>query len=151
MARQRFFEDVEAGEELGPLVMTPTRRQAVKWAGASGDYYEIHYDKDFALAAGQPDTIVHGALKAAISAQLLTHWMGLDGFLKKVSCRFKGIDLFDVALTCRGKVTAKYVDGDDHCVECEVWIDNARGERTTVGGGVVVLPTRPQAPGSARS
>lgn len=142
MQAQLFYEDVAVGQALGPLRLTPTRRQAVKWAGASGDYYEIHYDKDFAQAAGQPDVIVHGALKAAISARLLTDWMGLEGFLKKVSCRFQGIDFFDVELACSGRVTGKHRDGDAHCVECEMWIDNARGERTTVGRGVVVLPSR---------
>ncbi len=142
MKTQIHYEDVAVGQELGPLRMTPTRRQAVKWAGASGDYYEIHYDKDFARAAGQPDVIVHGALKAAIAAQLLTTWMGLDGFLRKVSCQFRGIDFFDVELTCRGQVVGKARDGDDHCVTCEVWIENAAGERTTVGSGVVILPAR---------
>ncbi len=144
MSAQRYFEDVEAGQELGPLVVTPTRRLAVMFAGASGDFYEIHYDKDFALAAGQPDVIVHGAQKAAFSGQVLTNWMGSDGVLKKLSCSFRGIDFFDVPLTCNGRVTAKYLDGNDRCVECELWIDNAQGQRTTIGGGVVSLPTRAQ-------
>lgn len=142
MKPQVCYEDVAVGQELEPLRMTPTRRQAVKWAGASGDYYEIHYDKDFARAAGQPDVIVHGALKAAIAAQLLTTWMGLAGFLRKISCQFRGIDFFDVELTCRGRVTDRFLDGDAHCVAVEVWIENAAGERTTVGNGVVVLPSR---------
>ncbi len=49
MGKQVFYEDVEVGMEIPPLVKTPSTRQLVMWAGASGDYYEIHYDKDFAL------------------------------------------------------------------------------------------------------
>ena len=60
MAEQVFYEDVEVGSEIPCLVKHPTPRQLVKWAGASGDYYEIHYDKDFAQANGLPGIIVHG-------------------------------------------------------------------------------------------
>ncbi len=142
MSEQRYFEDVELGEKLGQRLVTPTKRLAVKFAGASGDYYEIHYDKDFAIAAGQPDVIVHGAQKAAFSAQMLTDWMGLDGVLKKLICSFRGIDFFNVELICNGVVTDKFIEDDDCCVQCEVWIENEKGERNTVGGGVVVLPSR---------
>lgn len=142
MSKQRYFEDVEIGESLGERVITPTKRLAVKFAGASGDFYEIHYDKDFAVEAGFPDVIVHGAQKASFSAQMLTDWMGLEGVLKKVNCSFRGIDFFNVDLICGGKVTEKFVEGDECCVQCQVWIDNAKGERTTVGGGVVALPSR---------
>jgi hypothetical protein len=45
-------------------------------------------------------------------------------------------------LTCKGKVVKKYVEGDEHCVECEVWVENSKGERTTPGTAVVVLPSR---------
>jgi hypothetical protein len=151
MSQQRYFEDIEPGQELGGFTVTPTRRLAVMFAGASGDFYEIHYDKDFAIAAGQPDVIVHGAQKAAFSGQVLTNWMGLEGTLMKLSCSFRGVDFFDVKLTCNGRVTKKFVDGSDHCVECELWIDNATGERTTIGGGVVALPARTVAEGGSGS
>ncbi|MCC7488696.1 MAG: hypothetical protein IT485_03530 [Gammaproteobacteria bacterium] len=142
MDAQRYYEDVEVGQPLVERVVTPTRRLAVQFAGASGDFYEIHYDKDFAIQAGFPDVIVHGAQKAAFITQMLTSWMGLDGVLKKVRCSFRGVDFFGVALTCNGKVTAKHIEGNQHCVTCEVWMDNAKGVRTTLGGGVVVLPSR---------
>jgi len=92
---------------------------------------------------------VHGAQKAAFSGQVLTNWMGPEGNLKKLSCSFRGVDFFDVKLTCNGQVTKKFVDGSDHCVECELWIDNATGERTTIGGGVVALPARTVAEGGS--
>ena len=49
MVKQLYYEDVDEGEEVPVLVKSPTNRQLVKFTGASGDYYEIHYDKDFAL------------------------------------------------------------------------------------------------------
>ncbi len=48
MAEQVYWEDVTEGMELPSLVKNPTTQQLVRYAGASGDYYQIHYDKDFA-------------------------------------------------------------------------------------------------------
>jgi hypothetical protein len=43
---------------------------------------------------------------------------------------------------CRGKVTGKYVDGHDHCVELEIGVENGSGRVTVPGSAVVALPTR---------
>ena len=43
---------------------------------------------------------------------------------------------------CQGKVTKKYVDGSDHVVECEIWLENAKGEKTTPGSATVILPSK---------
>ena len=56
-----YYDDVQVGDALPPLVKNPTTRQLVQYAGASGDYYEIHYDHHFAVQAGLKDgVIVHG-------------------------------------------------------------------------------------------
>ncbi len=46
MTEQLYYEDIAVGSEIPPLVKHPTTRQLVRWAGASTDFYEIHYDKD---------------------------------------------------------------------------------------------------------
>ena len=45
---QRYFEDIEEGSEVPTLRKDPTPQQLVKYAGASGDFYQIHYDVNFA-------------------------------------------------------------------------------------------------------
>lgn len=65
MTAQLYWDDVKVGVEIPRLIKHPTTRQLVKWAGASGDYYEVHYDKDFAQDKGLQGVIVHGRLKAA--------------------------------------------------------------------------------------
>ena len=137
-----FFEDVEVGTNIPALVKRPTTRQLVKWAGATLDYYEGHYDKDFAQRLGLPGVIVHGCLKAAFLVQLITDWVKEEGGIKKLSCSFRGMDPHSIELTCRGKVTKKYVEGDEHLIECELWIDNANGERTTEGAATIILPSK---------
>src|ERR1700675_2205402 len=117
MAKQNYFEDVQVGTEIGPLEKNPTTQQLVKYAGASGDFYQIHYDKDFALGNGLPGVILHGALK--------------NGFLGHLMTDF-----------ARGKVSKKYTDGPDHLVDCEIWLENHQGEKTTPGTATVILPSR---------
>ena len=142
MTRQIYFEDIEVGQELPALEKNPTTQQLVKYAGASGDFYQIHYDKDFAMANKLPGVILHGALKNAFLGQLMTDFAGQQGWLKKLSIQYRGMDVPGVRLLCKGKVTKKYVEGDEHLVECEIWVENAKGEKTTPGSALVVLPSR---------
>ncbi len=142
MARQLYFEDLEAGYELPTLEKDPTTQQLVKYAGASGDFYQIHYDKDFALANNLPGVILHGALKNGFLGQLMTDFAGAAGWLRKLSVQYRGMDVPGVKLYARGKVVRKYVEGGEHLVDCEIWIENAKGEKTTPGSATVVLPSR---------
>ncbi|OIP28574.1 MAG: hypothetical protein AUK39_00200 [Dehalococcoidia bacterium CG2_30_46_19] len=124
------------------LVKQTTRRQLVQWAGASGDFYEIHYNKDFALASGLPDVILHGRLKSAYLGQMLTDWIGLEGNLKKYNVRYRGMDFPEQDLACKGKVTKKYVHDNEHLVELDIWTENPKGEKTIIGTAVVSLPAK---------
>lgn len=142
MSQQIYFEDIEVGSELKTLEKDPTTQQLVKYAGASGDFYQIHYDKDFALANKLPGVILHGALKNAFLGQLMTDFAGEGGWLKQLSVQYRGMDVPGVKLYARGKIVKKYVEGDEYLVDCEIWIENAKGEKTTPGSATVVLPSR---------
>lgn len=140
MGGQRYFEDVKVGEELTPLKKRPTTRQLVQWAGATEDYAEVHYDEEQARQKGFAHVIVHGRLKAAFLGQLVTDWMGACGRLKKFSCSFRATDFPGTEMLCLGKVVDKRIDGVDHVIDCELWIQNERQEKTTLGSATVALP-----------
>lgn len=142
MAKQLFWDDVDVDTEVTPLVKKPDNQQLVKWAGASGDFYQIHYDKDFALKNDLPGLIVHGALKSAWLGQLLGDWVGDDGSVKSFDCSYRGMDVPGDTLTCKGTVTKKYTEGDENLVACDIWLENGKGEKTTPGKAVVALPLK---------
>lgn len=142
MAGQLYYEDIAVGAELPPLVKNPTTRQLVKWAGGSGDHYEVHYDQEFARGTGLKDVIVHGKLKAAFLTQLVTDWIGAQGAVRKLSVRYREMDFPREQITCRGKVTAMQQRDGDYLVDCEVWTENPRGQQTTTGSFTVSLPSR---------
>jgi acyl dehydratase len=147
MPGQIFFEDVIVGGEINPLVKHPTTRQLVMWAGATSDYNPIHYDKDFAVSHGLPGVIVHGQLVGCFLGQLLTDWAGRQGRLQKLTCSYKGMNYPGETITCRGQVSRKYEENGKHCIECTIWAENPRGEKTVFGKAVVVLPVGGSAAG----
>ena len=142
MAESVFYEDIETGSEIPVLVKYPTTMQLVKFAGASGDYYQIHYDKDFAQASGLPGVIVHGWLALSFLGQMLTDWIGGGGALVKLSGSYRGVNNVNEDIFCYGKATRKYVEDDNHFVRLEIWAENPQGERTASGSAVVKLPSR---------
>ncbi len=153
MSKQLYWEDVEVDSEITPLAKVATTQVLVRWAGASGDFNPLHYENVFAESQGVGKPIVHGQLKRAWLAQLVTDWIGEEGTIKKLSCQFRGMDYPRLMKSksepqegetwwCKGKVTNKYVEGDEHLVDCEIWVENSKGERTTPGSATVVLPSR---------
>ena len=77
-----------------------------------------------------------------MDSQLLTDWIGEQARLKKLSASYRGILFPGKDLTCKGKVTKKYLEGLDHCIECEVWVEDFEGKTTTPGTATVVLPSQ---------
>ena len=142
MAEQVYWDDVDEGAKLPELVKNPTTQQLVKYAGASGDYYQIHYDKDFAKANNLDDVILHGALKNAFLGHLVTKWMGPEGDLKRLACQYRGMDIPGTPITAKGIITRKYQEQGANLVDCEIWLENKDGEKTTPGTATVALPLR---------
>ena len=142
MSDQVYFEDVREGMELPALRKDPTTQQLVMYAGAAGDYYQIHYDQEFARANGLANVILHGALKNAFLGQLVTDWIGEHGTLKKLIVQYRGMDIPGTPVNCKGVVTKTYVDDGENLVECDIWMETHEGEKTTPGSAVVALPSR---------
>ncbi len=142
MAGQVYYEDIEAGSELKGLVKYPTTIQLVKYAGASGDYYQIHYDKDFAIANGLPGVIVHGWLTLSFLGQMVTDWLGEQGRLVKLSGSYRGMNKVHEDIICNGKVAKKYIEEGRNLARVEIWAENPQGEKTVTGTAVVELPSK---------
>ena len=139
---QLFFEDVSTDSEIPTLVKQPTTKQLVMWAGASGDYNPVHYDKDYAQARGLTNVIVQGQLIGCFLGQLMTDWIGERGTLRKLTCNYKGMNFPGEIITCRGKVSRTYDENGLNFVECTLWAENPKGEKTVTGKALVVLPSR---------
>jgi len=153
MSGQVYWEDIQEGMEIPPLPKIATTLMLVRWAGASGDFNPLHYDNTFAASVGVGKPIVHGALKRQWLVQLMTDWIGEKGWLKKLSCQYRAMDYprqmqsmigpqEGETWQCKGRVAKKYRDGEEHLVDCDIWVENGKGEVTTPGKATVVLPAK---------
>ena len=116
-------------------VETASLRTLVQYAGASGDFYEMHYDLPFAHERGHRELAVHGLLKAAWLTRLVDDWFVGRGRLAVLDIRYRGMDFRDEPVTCGGRITGR--DGDR--VSIEIWTADAADNRTTVGTAEIEL------------
>ena len=142
MAAQLYFEDVQEGQEATPLTQRCDSQRLVMWAAGSGDFYQIHYDRDFAQRTGLPDRIVHGALKHALLGRLLQEWIGDQGRIVRLACQYRGMDMVDKDVTCKGLVTAKRTENGRNLVDLEIWTEDPERRKTSPGTATVALPSR---------
>lgn len=131
---------VAVGDQLPTVRKVPTTRQLVMFAGASGDFYEIHYDNAVAIESGLPGVIVHGYLKMAWLGELVTSWAGPDAFVSDVDVSYRGTDLPNDDYLLQGRVTAVAAAEASTSVELEIWGEGAGGKKTTIGTATVQLP-----------
>ena len=133
------WDQVQEGMEIPQLKKNCSTQQLVQWAAGSGDFYQIHYDKDFAIGTGLNGIIVHGALKNAFLGQLVHDWVGNNGRIKKYGCSYRGMDYPNQDILCKGVVRAKREEGGEKLVDLEIWTEQADGTKTTPGTATVVL------------
>jgi acyl dehydratase len=138
-----YWDDVEEGMELPAIHRGPIgTEEIVRFSAAVENYEQLHHDYRWVTEHGFADIPINGPLKYAILATLMTEWIGEDGFLKKVACSHRGMDHPGHTLTAKGKVTGKRIEGGLGYVDCEIWIENQKGEITSPGSATAVLPMR---------
>ena len=138
---QLIFNDIKEGDEVTTLTQNCDSQRLVLWAAGSGDYYQIHYDKDFAIGTGLPERIVHGALKHALLGRMLHEWIGDKGRVQRLACQYRGMDMIDKDVICKGVVTAKRSENGFNLVDLEIWTEDPSGQKTTPGTATVSLPS----------
>ena len=82
------YADVKVGTVL-PAQTFPVRRvNLIRYAGASGDFNEIHWNERFATKVGLPDVIAHGMFTMAAAARVVTDWLDDPTALVEYGVRF---------------------------------------------------------------
>jgi len=138
------WDEVEVGTALPELRKVVTPRTLVRFAGATGDFFELHYDRDAATGAGLEDVILHGYLKKAFLAEAVVNWAGSPQKLRRLSASYRGVDMpsrtaAPRSFTVRGAVTRKWEEGGEKLVEVTLEGVDHTGTVTTPGRAVVAL------------
>ena len=133
-AEVRYFEDVQVGEDLTPLVKEISMARMMAYGAATWDFIRIHYDADYARELGFDGPFVDGQMLGGFLTQHVQDWAGPEAFLRKLAFRNRVMVYPGDSLTCRGVVTGVSVEfkgGTDESgmVECDLWVENQRGDK----------------------
>ena len=82
------YDEVEVGTELPPKSFPVRRNELVRYAGASGDFNEIHWNERFATAVWLPDVIAHGMFTMAEALRVVTEWVDDPGAVVEYGVHF---------------------------------------------------------------
>ena len=142
-----FYEDVSLGDELPSLHKDIDLPHMMAYGAATWDFIRIHYDADHARDLGFPGPFVDGQMLGAFLAQHMQDWAGPSAFLRKLNFRNRVMVYPGDSLVCGGVVAGLHreVDGNDArgVAQCDLWIENQRGERVVDRASAVVhLPLR---------
>jgi acyl dehydratase len=103
--------DLNVGDKVPELSVTPDKYLPHRYAGASGDFNPIHIDDEFAKAVGLPRNILHGLYSMGLVAKANAAVAGGDPrALKRLSVQFRGMGVPEQEIVVSG--TVKSVDGD---------------------------------------
>ena len=147
----RYFEDVRIGEELPVLQKNINLARMMAYGAATWDFIRIHYDADYVRQQGFDAPFVDGQMLGGFLAQHVQDWAGADAFLRKLGFRNRVMVYPGDVLTCHGVVTGTLIDGDEALVECDLWVENQRGDRVVHPASAVVrFPRRSDSGGTLR-
>ena len=108
--------DLNVGDQIQELRVTPDKYLPLRYAGASGDFNPIHIDDELAKAVGLPRNILHGLYTMGLVAKANAALAGGDPrALKRLSVQMRGMGVPEAEIVVSG--TVKSVDGDKVVVD----------------------------------
>ncbi|MPZ24349.1 MAG: hypothetical protein GEU28_12625 [Dehalococcoidia bacterium] len=170
--RPRYWDDVEVGEDLVPVVkgpltsedmlafirsIRPTRLFADAMQdmrrhpgaffidpeiGMPDSWEEVWFKDKVAQSCGFPAAHETGLQRVAWVGDLLTNWCSDHGFLARLQLRLTRPCINADSTWSMGRVAGKRREGEKYLVDLQVWAENQRGERTAEGVAEVLLPSR---------
>jgi acyl dehydratase len=102
------YESLAVGQQLPPQSFPVRRVDLIRYAGASRDFNEIHWNERFAVEVGLPNVIAHGMFTMAQAIRVVTDWIGDPGAVVEYGVRFtKPVVVPDDGVGARVEVTGR--------------------------------------------
>ena len=127
--KARRFEDIQIGDEITPLVKEIGMARMMAYGAATWDFIRLHYDADYARELGFESPFVDGQMMGGFLTQHVQDWAGPGAFLRKLAFRNRVMAYPGDSLTCHGVVTDVSSTEEGGMVECDLWMENQRGEK----------------------
>ena len=144
MKKNLYFEDVEIGDDIGPIKRSVTDEDVIEFVSVREK--EITPSRftsnEVANSEGMPEAIVPGPMNIALMSQILTDWSDTVCLLK-IDVVFRQTVPHNNDLTFSGIVTDKDETGNSTKLECDVVMENSDAVKLVIGTGVIALPNKP--------
>ena len=140
---QRYWEDVNEGDELAPLEFNLTVHRLIVQAAGNRDFAQIHHNTEHAQMTGAEDMYANNVFLQGMWERSVREYIGLAGRLQKMGpFRMNIFNTVGETVTVSGVVTRKWQDGDEHLVEIEMRSEISKGVSVGPGPVTVALPSR---------
>ncbi|MFC1945885.1 MaoC family dehydratase N-terminal domain-containing protein [Chloroflexota bacterium] len=166
-----YWEDVSEGQEIHPLLFGihqdpdslfvfktgHTHSFAIKWAvnkqdmarseidpetGEYRSFIDRYFSDHVARLMGFPYAVSVPMLGEACLSFAVTNWMGDDAYITRLDSKQESLVFLGETTRARGKVAGKYISGDEHLVDLEVWSECQDGRLAVKGTATVRLISR---------
>ncbi|MBI4519001.1 MAG: MaoC family dehydratase N-terminal domain-containing protein [Deltaproteobacteria bacterium] len=140
--RDRFWEEVEAGEELPKLDMPITFTRCIYLASATRDFSPQHSNREYAQQRSKTkDIFVNTPFNMGMISRFMTDWGGPRSTVRRMNIAMRGNVCAGDGMIITGKVTKKYITDGEHRVDLEIVIATQDGPVTPCTA-TLALPSR---------
>lgn len=139
---QRYWEDVEEGEDIPEAGYPLTMTQMVLFVSATQAWSPFHHDREETQRRGWPDIFPGGMSIQCCFSRVLMDFVGDDGWLKKFRIEFRRMNHPGTTMFIKGRVMKKYIEDGEHLLDLELWAETARDGMTAPAKATVMLPSR---------
>lgn len=139
-----YWEDIEEGQPLACFTYELSLLRLVAFVRASGLYDYVHFDGDYARAAGARDAFISTPHVAGLFGRLLTDWSGPGADIRSLTFSMRTQSCTNDVLTVTGRVGRQYRGEDGaHLVDLvDLNIGHALAAHAATATATMALPSR---------
>ena len=143
MSSNIYFQDIELGDEIGPIERTVTDEEVLQFVAVGGRDPEPSRftSKEIAQSEGLSEAIIPGAMNIALMSRLVTGWADTV-WLKKIDVVFRQTVPHNKPLIFSGIVTNKDESGETTDLGCDITMENIDGVKMVIGNAEFALPNK---------
>lgn len=140
--RDRYWEDIDEGEELPRLYMPITFTRCVYLASATRDFSPQHSNREYAQQRSRArDVFVNTPFNLGMFSRFLTDWGGPKSIVRRINMAMRGNVCAGDDMVITGKVTRKYVEAGELRIDLDLTMSTQDGPVTPCTA-TLALPSR---------
>jgi acyl dehydratase len=143
VSAQRYFEDVEAGQEIPAVAFPLTVYRLVMAAGSNRDFNSIHHNGEYARSTGVRDMYASTAFLLGTWERAVREWIGAAGTIRAIrGFRMRQFNYAGDTTRVLGRVLSAELRDGAGVVTLELRSENSAGITVGPGRVEVTLPVR---------